>query len=322
MRFWQADIKGNQLADQEFEFSILPDDAGQSLRMQFEINATYDPRYYSGTIRIYNLDETKRDNLAYNLLLDEFGKGPKVLLTAGYTDRRGIIFDGVVHRGYSVREPLSGDWITNLQVGLPFKSDQEINIQPETSAAISTNTGLFNYLKKIINKVFNQSNRFSIKFAPNFDENLSSALEKFLTANTFNSPHGYQGNAINIIDEISKEFNLLFTYDNTGINVASGRYKEQTTAEKNPVTIPDNTTVPEITINKNTGLIGSPIYTDTGAKIISYLRPELRVFQFIRVESSALTRNISITELIHRGDTHTDEWYSEIDGSNFNQFIK
>ncbi len=321
-RFWSLDVVGNAAKGQDFSFLVETDTNDKSLRIQFEISATVDTRYYNGTIKIFNLGETKRNNLNHNLLLKDFGTGPSVKLKAGYKNRNGFIFDGVVHRGYNIRQPETGDWITHLQVGLPFKQDQQTYIPPMVSGSIGKSSGLKNYIFQTITITLTQPQRFPVKLAPNFRDNLNSAIDQYLLINTINDSLGYNGNAISILDEIKDRFNLIFTYDSQGLNVTSGRYKENGDSERTPLTIPNDTTVPELTLSKENGLIGSPIYTDTGAKIISYLRPELRVFQYIGVRSKVLNRDISIVELTHIGDTHTDEWYSEIDGSNFNQLIR
>ena len=322
IRFWSLDVKGNSAIGQNFGFLIEPDENGRSLRINFDVSATIDTRYYNGTIKIYNLEKTKRENLNFNLLLDKFGTGPSIKLKAGYENRNGLIFDGVVHRGYNERRPESGDWITTLHVGLPFKQNLETYIPPQVSGSIGKGSGLNNYIFQAITITLLQPPRVDIKYASSFKDNLFAAIDESQKISPINDSMGFIGNAMSILDEISERFNLVFIYDNDGFNVASGRYKENGDSEKNPITIPNNTTVPELTLSKENGLIGSPIYTDTGAKIISYLRPELRVFQYIGVRSSVINRDITITALTHSGDTHTDEWYSEIDGSNFNQLIK
>ncbi len=319
-RYWALEVEGNAQIGQLFAFTIEPDDAGNSLRIQFDISATIDARYYSGTIKIFNLAPDKRESLRFNLLLDEFGTGPKVKLTAGYETANGIIFDGVVHRGFNSREVSTGDWITTLQVGLPFKQDKYANIEPLATSSLALSQGVASYLSSTVRKLFNQENRFAAKFSSSFDRNMLSEINTYFDAgNTVGDSIGFSGNSISILDEIQDRFNLIIFSDSNGLNVAGKRYRTVGNSET-PITSPETTT-PELTLSKDTTLIGSPVYTDTGAKVISYLRPELRVFQYIRVESSVLDRNISILELNHRGDTHTDEWYSEIDGSNLNQLV-
>ncbi len=54
MRYWSAEIIGNTSQGQDFAFAVQPDLSDKSLRIQFEISATIDTRYYNGSIRIFN----------------------------------------------------------------------------------------------------------------------------------------------------------------------------------------------------------------------------------------------------------------------------
>ncbi len=312
-RFWKLRIK-DRLGN--FDYTIKKDDYGRSLRVKFDIKATTDLKYYSGTIKIYNLAPGKRKNLIFNLLLDKFGTGPSVQLTAGYDQKNGIIFDGAVTRGFTIREGV--DWVTTLYVGIPLKNDKEITIQSEAV----NNGNLFSFLFDAVAKIVDQPDRVEIKRAPNYKKNFQAAVDEFLNVgNIKNKQLGWNGYATSILSEISTEFNILFFIDHQGLNAISGKF-EQSSSGQSPLTIPDDTTVPEKIFTKENGLIGSPIYTDTGAKIITYLMPELRIFQYIGARSDVLNKNFSIHELIHRGDTHDNDWFSEIDGSNINQLLR
>ncbi len=313
-RYWRLKVTGD-----DFAFNIEPDSFGKSLRAQFSINATVSFFAYSGTIKIYNLDPTRRAQLSFNLLLDDFGTGPKIELIAGYKDQSAVIFDGALIRGFPSKDPSTGTFVSNLQVGLPFKQDKDITIQSQKI----TDGNLLSFLKSAVDKVVNQPDRTPIKKAPSYNSNFAEAIDQYLsTGNLKNKNIGWSGPARQIIEEIQQEFNLFFYYDSTGYNVVSGKYKSSS-SPKSPITVPNNTTVPELIFrSRDNTIIGAPIYTDTGAKIITQLRPELRIFQLVGVESEVLTKHISVLELIHRGDTYTDEWYSELDGSNLNQQIR
>jgi hypothetical protein len=314
-RFWKLRVKDRQ---GRFDFEVAPDEFGNTLRIQFEINVSTNIRYYTGTIRIFNLEPTKRKNLVYNLLQQEFGTGPLVQLTAGYKERNGLIFNGALTRGYTIREVSSGDWVTHMQVGVPLSYGKKITIDP---VPVNDNS-LLNVLKSIVDKLLNQPDRIEIQKTPTYNENFSQAINDYLSAgNTINENIGYSGTTIQIFAEIQSRFNLFFYQDNNGFGVIAGKF---TTSQnpQNPLVIPIGNQAPEWTLSKETGMIGSPVYTDTGAKTISYLRPDARMFQLIKVESDVLNKNISITDLVHRGDYFSDEWYSEIDGSNLNQQIR
>jgi len=318
-RFWELNIKSNQNAKTDFDFTIKQDEFGNSLRMSFDINATIDVRYYSGTIKIYNLAPDKRKNLVFNILGNEFGTGPSVKLVAGYQAKSGLIMDGIIHRGYLTREPESGDWINVMQCGVSFKSDKIVTLQSvkitDPSIVDKDRGQLFvnvqRWIDKLIplsepGKTIDKDGRFVVKRSKNFSQNLASAVNKYLDKNVVNKAIGFSGTAAKILNEISDSFELVFYYDNEGFNVTS------------PIL---STEDPEIELNQETGMIGSPVYTDTGTKTLSYLRSEFRLFQAIRVKSGVLDKTVKITTFNHNGDTHTDAWYSEIDANNLGSTV-
>lgn len=311
-RFWKLRLKDREGA---FDFVIQPDKFGNDLKIQFEINASTDLRYYSGTILIYNLEPDKRRQTVFNLIQEDFGKGPLVQLTAGYKDNNGIIFDGAVVRGFTIRQPQSGNWITTLEVSIPFRANFPITIEPQY---IRDKEKLYIFLKEAVDRILNQPDRIEIVKGPNYETNFIKAINDYAEAgNVINEYIGYSGPSQMILNEIKAKYNLKFYKDHSGFNVASGKYKA-------PI-IPAENTTPEIIFNKDTGLLGSPIYTDTGAKFFSYLRADLRIFQFIHIKSDVLTKNASIQSLIHRGDSFSEDpnrWVSEMDASDLTNILK
>lgn len=308
-RFWELNIKSNPETQTEFDYVIKQDDFGNSLRIKFDINATIDIRYYSGTIRIYNLEPDKRRNLVFNILGEKWGTGPSVKFVAGYQEKPGVIMDGVVQRGFTTREPSTGDWITVLQCGTSFKNDRDVTIQSAKVTNDNLLTLVKNWLSILIpeGSTVDTNGRFIVKRAKSFTTNLTNAVNTFLSTNTIDKTVSFSGPASKILNEISLAFDLVFYYDNEGFNVTElvlGQEDE------------------ELEISQDTGMIGSPIYTDTGAKVITYLKPEFRLFQPIRVKADVLDKKVKILKLNHRGDSHSNEWYSEIDASNIGQAVR
>ena len=308
-RFWELNIKSNPETQTAFDYVIKQDDFGNSLRVKFDINATIDIRYYSGTIRVYNLEPDKRRNLVFNILGEKFGTGPSIKLVAGYQEKPGVIMDGVVQRGHTVREPSTGDWITVLQCGTSFKNDRDVTIQSAKVTNGNLLTLVNNWLSILIPEgaTVDTNGRFIVKRAKSFSNNLTDAVNTFLSTNTIDKTVSFSGPASKILNEISLAFDLVFYYDNEGFNVTV------------PVLGQEDE---ELEISQDTGMIGSPVYTDTGAKVITYLKPEFRLFQPIRVKSDVLDKKVKILKLNHRGDSHSNEWYSEIDASNIGQALR
>jgi hypothetical protein len=307
-RFWELNIKSNPETQTSFNYVIKQDEFGHSLRINFDIDATIDIRYYSGTIRIYNLDPDKRKNLVFNILGEKWGTGSSIKFVAGYKEKSGVIMDGVVLRGYTIKEPETGDFITVLQCGTSFKSDKVVTIQPAKVTNANLLTFVKNWLSIIIPEggIVDENDRFIIKRAKSFNTNLSNAVTTFISSNTVNKTIGFSGAASKVLNEISAMFNLVFYYDNEGFNVTT------------PTLTPG---APELLISEDTGMLGSPIYTDTGAKVKSYLRADYRLFQSVHVKSAVLDKIVKITILNHNGDTHTNAWYSEFDTNNIGNII-
>ena len=323
-RFWSLQIVSQ---DGSFDFTIGQDDFNNSLKIEFEINATINLLYSTGTIKITNLQESVWKQLIFNQLGNKLGSGPLVKLTAGYKAKNGLIFDGAAFRGYTLIRPETGDTETVLQVSLPINFNQDITIEPANSTVIGAENGLYNYIAQAVQKLIDNTGRKKIKTVSGWEKNLKIGIDDFLSQGEGKKKAvGYKGSWIGILNEIAKEFNLIFLYDHKGFNVRGARF-EGNSDISSPLTIPIGTTTPEIILKAGdkdgpgNGLLGSPTYTDTGAKLITYMRPDFRVLQLIGVRSRSLDKNISITSLIHRGNSHTNEWYSEIDGSNINQFI-
>lgn len=304
-RYWELEIESNPSSNKRYHYKIKPDAFGHSLRIGFDINATIDIKYYSGIIKIYNLSKTQRNNLAFNILGNQWGTGPLIRLTAGYQQRKGLIMDGVVFRSYTTRNVSSGDWITHLQCGTPFNSTGIITLQSIYITPRNVKTTVKNWINELIPKAVGKTNvdkkgRFIIKRARYFSSNLVLAL--FKNPDKLNREIGFSGPLSMVLKEIEIEFNLVFYYDNDGFNVRSNYDVGPKEPEKD--------------INKDTGMIGSPQYTDTGSKVLTYLDASYRVFQPIRVKASVLEKDVKILRLIHTGDSFTNDWKSDIDASN------
>jgi len=305
-RYWELRIKD---INDKFDYTLKPDpESGINLKLSFDITATTDIRYYTGTIKVWNLGREKRKNPVFNILQEGFATGPLIQLKAGYLQRFGTIFDGAINRGYLQRDGLTGNWINVMQCGIPLKLDSYFSIQ---SQPVKDAT-LHSFLLAAVKKVIDQPGRFKVKLAKNFHPNFKAAVDEYLKTNPVDKNIGYSGPAQGILNEITREFNIIFFAGPEGFDAISGKFGT------NDAKLTNNE--PEIEISKENGMIGSPIYTDTGAKVLNYLNPHFKLFQRAHVISDVLDKNISIYSLTHRGDWREKEWYSEIDGSTKNPF--
>ena len=91
---------------------------------------------------------------------------------------------------------------------------------------------------------------------------------------------------------------------------------------------------PPVVINQNTGMIGSPEKTEIGITVKNLLLPKLKLGRTIRIQAINTEINIGnlhfrklntiphvgvyrIDKITHIGDTHANEWQSEIHGRYF-----
>ena len=110
-------------------------------------------------------------------------------------------------------------------------------------------------------------------------------------------------------------FDLGFTIEENGKGLV---YKLDSPREK------DSQRTSENAFNQNNGLVGSPVITRTGVEIVSLLRPEVELLQAIFVESQTINETLQKAELLtnkyyvkaisHKGDTHSDDWFTELEG--------
>lgn len=324
-RYWEIDVVGGP---EKLDFKLKSNEDSKNIRVQFEVTATIDIRYYNATIKIYNLGESKRKQLLFNVLQPkEIKNGPRISIIAGYKPKgsNGTIFNGVIYRAYTKREIMTGDFVTVLECSAPFLEAEKINVQ---SAVKLTKENLQSNLEAIIEVVRTSNGTYQNKIDKKaFKTNIKAVVDNYNRyGQAISGSLKFNAPAIEILKELEQKFNCKFFYDSEGFNVVPLRY-DTDKQSKTPPTNPVDTFKAELEISGETGMIGSPIYTDTGAKFNTMLRPDLKVFQLIDLTSRILTREgttrtLTTTDLIFRGDTHGDEWLCEVDANDVNQLIQ
>lgn len=305
-RYCRLDIKSQTGEFQDI--SIKPDKLNRIFRIQFNVNATYDFAFYRAEIKIYNLPKNIRKKFIWNRLGDDFGLGPLVTLTAGYKAKSGIIFDGAIQSSHTERDVKTGDFITVLNCGIPL-SNKKINIQAYPKASIQNN--LYPAIFSIIKKAISQPPKKEISLANGFDGTLANSLSGVVLSSDLK----LSGNTFTILKKLEQKFGLIFYIDNGRLNVI------KKSVNSNPPIV-GGSTIPVFTFKEEKSsniLIESPFYTEIGADFTTLLKPELSIFQFVRVESELITKNVSINSLNFIGDTYGNEWFSKVTGVNFNQ---
>ena len=68
-----------------------------------------------------------------------------------------------------------------------------------------------------------------------------------------------------------------------------------------------------IQLDPDCGLVGSPERTDTGVRFKSLLQPRIRPGRKVRLKSRSLSGDYLVTKVTHTGDTHGDDWCSDVE---------
>lgn len=67
-------------------------------------------------------------------------------------------------------------------------------------------------------------------------------------------------------------------------------------------------------ISQSTGMLGSPEPTQDGLKVRTLLNPAYLIGGVAKIDSLIYQGGIRIESINHKGDTHSDEWVSELEG--------
>lgn len=249
----------------------------EGLRVSFKIHKSNKPHPNTSEIAITNLSRASRGDIQ--------GKGLRVILQAGYADNVGQIFSGDVRVADHVRQ--GSDWITKLQLGDGERAYQWARATKSYAAGVQ------------VREVIRQTIAMLELDPGNSAEKLAGISGQFL--------HGYAQHG-----RASAELTRLLESRGYDWSIQDGRVEilgpEETL----------NGTVPRI--SQSSGLIGSPEHgTDkkragAGAlKVKSLLRPDLRPGSKFEVQAEGIRGLLRVERLVHSGDTHSNDWFSEIE---------
>ena len=258
----------------------------KDLRVAFDVEK-FSSGINHGIIIIYNLNDSNRKELVTSrLVLKPEAKTKTISLKAGYGDDMQLIAYGDILSSKNYR--VGADWITEIEYYASYKKIQ--------LSQVSLSYAKPTLAKKIIDNIF-ESMFIDILYS-------SEALDIILNekTNTFSD----SGSAFKIAKGILNRYGLEISFIN--IDAVLVTVKNKGHGDVN------------LSIGMNDGLIGTPIITDVGAVIQTLLNPLLEVKDKIKVESlsinSSLPENISnnffVNSINHIGDTHGDDWFTEI----------
>jgi hypothetical protein len=248
------------------------------LRIAFNIQLVLAGYASSGTIKIYNLSKSNR-----NKIQEEF---TELFLYAGYEDNISLIFSGNI---VTVTHEKNGpDWITEITAGDAIKAINGSTINKSLPAGQNT--------ESIFNELISQMDGVSKGVTEGLRDCISNkrSLLRGLVLS---------GNVRDWLDKLSKTCGFDYSVNNGVI---------ETTNIGQPLT-----DVPPVQVSDVKGLVDSPQKTEMGMKIKSLLLPQLKLARVIEVQSTVSEGNYRMDKINHVGDTHTNDWFSIIEGGNF-----
>lgn len=247
-------------------------------------------------IIIYNLSETNRK------ILETEGK--TIQLYAGHEDAgTPLLFSGDIVNVIHFKD--GPDWKTTLYCG-------------DSSSVINTTT-----INKTIPAGTSMSSMLNqlLEVVPDIKKGILTGVKNCLSKKE-SILHALvmSGNVKDWLIKLSNDCGFDAYYDN-GV------------FEALPKNLPVSD-VPPVIINQASGMIGSPERTEVGVNVKNLLLPELKLGRTIRIESINTLYSIGnlffrkippirnegiyrMNKLIHFGDTHGNDWTTEIQGVNF-----
>lgn len=261
------------------------------LRISFKIDKSLVGFPNLAEISIYNLKEENRN---------KFKENSKVKLYAGYKNNNKLVFSGEIRNFTNTYN--KPDWNSVIFAGDASKtlSDAKIN---KTMGKGSTTETLYNELISNLEGV---------------TKGLTDGLKDCITNK------GSILKSIILSGSVKKWLDLIsetcgFNYSvNDGIieTVAKGKAMND-----EPIAL----------INQNNGLIGIPEITEIGVDIVTFIRPEIKLGRRFKVNSVSTKINVGnllfrevrkstnnntyrINSITHIGDTHGNDWKTELEG--------
>lgn len=241
-------------------------------RVSFDVEKTALQDPNTAKIDIYNLSKTTVARIAD-------GDLKRIVLQAGYESHNAVIFDGNIISTSQVRN--GADTILSIDAGDGQNGYSYALVNETVGAGYSNND--------IAKKSFNAMKERGVK---NDDLKAVSNETKY--------PRGRVlfGAARNYSREVSKNSDTQWSVQDGHLVYC----KKNSTRDDRKAFI----------LRADTGMIGSPKKDKDGVTVSCCLNALLRIYDPIRIESEFLTGDFKILSLKHSGDTHGNEWSTEI----------
>jgi hypothetical protein len=274
---------------------VIEDLVVEHLRIKFEIDKTLVGTPNLCKLEIYNLNESNR-----NKIKDKY---QNIEIYAGYEDNMPLIFKGQIRTVNSVYSGV--DWVTIIYAGDGALALETAKVNKTFPAGTNTDTMVGALITEL--GAVGGVAKGQLEGIKKCLSGKASLLKTLIMS----------GGVKEWLDILAK--NCGFTYSvNDGVietNTKGTSLKDE----------------PEFIINQKSGMIGSPEITEVGASCTVYLRGELKLARRFKIESISATLNVGnqnyrkvnktigentymIQSIKHIGDTHSNDWKTEITG--------
>lgn len=256
-RVVELDIDGLKVRDVKIAFNIKRDSTAASV---------------SGDVTMFNL--------AANTEQQIHDRAQSIVVTAGYDDVVGVIFDGAIQRIDRERDISSQTRTTKVAIGTKTQSKEKLSGVSTVSFAGEMP------LVKVIQKLVG-------------DLELMIGPTNAIPADTL-TDFEYSGDTAGALTELLVPRKVEWYEDDGVIRFNSTAVKKQ------------NDSVNLIEINAATGMIGAPsIIEDGGSKARTLLNPFAKIGDIAKIESVNITEQFKIVSLKHSGDNWDGKFFTE-----------
>lgn len=255
----------------------------EGLRIEFEIEKSVKPSANTAVVRVYNLAQPSRAAVLQ--------KGQTMVVFAGYAGEGGAqqIFRGGLDLSHSRHLP--PEWVTELRVGDGRKQMREGRLELGLAPGCKVGDAC---------KVVAQRVQLPIKNAEALDE----------TDEEFAGGFSFAGPAEEALREITAAGDLEFSIQDENIQFTKRGQPVRGEATK---LSPDSGLIstPEPVLKHEAKLLGKAPKIQWKARCL--LNPLLTPGGSVSIQSQAVNGDFRIEALRHVGDTHGEEWFTELE---------
>ena len=274
------------------------------LRIRFQITKSLVGYPNTAKFEIYNLSEDSRNKLiagengiGRSVYAD--GKGSEIQFSAGYAEPKLLFIGKVVN---VIHKYIAPDWITEVYAGdaVDVLNTATIN---KTLQAGATTEQIFNTLVSEMQGI-----------TKGVTQGLSNCLEGNRSALR----------ALQLSGNVKDWMEWLA--ERCGFEWSINEQRIETMSKGTPLTDEE-----PMIINQDSGMLGSPMRTDTGVDVTNLLLPELKLARRFRVQAVNDYINVGnmffrkippvrnqgvyrVDKLVHSGDSRGDKWETKISG--------